>query len=153
MRSHGAVASASLRRSAGAGPQGAGRPGAHLSQDAHLSYNAWQSAHRPLSLLLPPPGTTHERLRMDSDTDLKDLARAAIEAGRVPRARPERLWGSSGDGTDCPICSETIATQDVGFELGPECSVHARCFKAWDVARQESAGVAPTPQLGMAEVR
>jgi hypothetical protein len=100
---------------------------------------------------------------MERDTDLKDLAREAIEAGRVPRDRPERLWGSSGDGSDCPICAQAIASEDVGFELdfprqssleAPRASVqvHARCFKAWDVARQESGRVAPTSLEGVAKV-
>lgn len=100
---------------------------------------------------------------MVSDSDLKDLAREAIESDRVPRVRPERLWGSSGDGSDCPICCQPIAPQDVGFELDfprssslelrrASCLVHARCFKAWDAVRQESARVAPTPHTGMAEV-
>jgi hypothetical protein len=100
---------------------------------------------------------------MESETDLKDLAREALEAGRVPQVRPERLWGSSGDGSECPICCEAIASEDVGFELDfprssslepprPSCLVHARCFKAWDVVRQESGRVAPTPRPGMAEI-
>jgi hypothetical protein len=121
-----------------------------------------QSVDRSMSFFLLPPGTTHERRRMDSDTDLKDLAREAIETGRVPQVRPERLWGSSGDGSDCPICFQAIVSEDVGFELDfprssslepprDSCLIHARCFKAWDAVRQESALAAPIPQTGVAE--
>jgi hypothetical protein len=100
---------------------------------------------------------------MENDVDLRNLACEAIESGRVPDVRPERLWGSSGDGTDCPICFQTIAAQDVGFELvfprdtsqDPArrvCLVHARCLKAWDVARQQPRRVAPAPRNGAGDV-
>jgi hypothetical protein len=93
---------------------------------------------------------------MQSESDLKAQAREAIESGRVPANRPERLWGSSGDGSDCPICCRAIESQDVGFELDfpaasarepsrPSCMVHARCFKAWDVVRLEAAKRPPPP--------
>jgi hypothetical protein len=99
---------------------------------------------------------------MDSDAHLKNLAREAIESGRVPDVRPDRLWGSSGDGSECPICFECIASQDVGFELDfplpasdepPRASrlVHARCFKAWDIVRQESPRPPSSPLTGIAE--
>jgi hypothetical protein len=82
---------------------------------------------------------------MDGDTGLQKLARAAIDSGRVPQTRPERPWGSSGDGGDCAICTHPIEPQELGYELQfppsepngtPKCcQVHARCLKAWDAVR------------------
>ena len=84
---------------------------------------------------------------MDGFFRLQQLARAAIREGRVPRERPERPWGSSGNGSACPICNSVIATQELAYELEfraqtapgePRCCyVHARCFRAWDAVREE----------------
>jgi hypothetical protein len=87
---------------------------------------------------------------MDGQDQLQQLARLAIQEGRVPRHRPARPWGSSGDGSSCPICHTCISTQELAYELefprpaeGGEsrsCAVHARCFRAWDAARLEATG-------------
>jgi hypothetical protein len=85
---------------------------------------------------------------MDGQTQLQQLARAAIREGRVPRERPARPWGGSGNGSRCPICRTVISTQELAYELefarsfesgeAKTCSVHARCFRAWDAARLEA---------------
>jgi hypothetical protein len=94
---------------------------------------------------------------MDGQAQLQQLARLAIEEGRVPRHRPARPWGSSGDGSPCPICHTIISTQELAYELefqrpaeGGEprsCAVHARCFRAWDAARVESTATTARGQI------
>jgi hypothetical protein len=82
---------------------------------------------------------------MYDDSRLKQMARIAIDGGRVPRTRSGRPWGSSGDGSECPICDRPIISLELGYEL-EHCErgvadlkrsflVHARCFRAWDAVR------------------
>lgn len=96
---------------------------------------------------------------MDGQSRLQQLARAAIREGRVPQERPERPWGSSGNGSPCPICATTITTQELAYELefprkgGNEprcCYVHARCFRAWDAVRIDAQSASDAPDNPLA---
>lgn len=88
---------------------------------------------------------------MNDDINLQKLARQAIRSGRVPRHKPDRPWGSSGNGADCPICHQPVLFQEIGYELEFARSsnqqqpttgvlVHVACFRAWNVVRLEARG-------------
>ncbi len=82
---------------------------------------------------------------MDENT-LRQKARAAIVAGKLPHRRPDRTWGGKGGGIACSVCGEAVAPQDLEYELeyasGSGSSpglgsyhLHVRCFAAWDAER------------------
>jgi hypothetical protein len=81
---------------------------------------------------------------MSNNSSLRARALAAIREGRLSCERPARLWGGTGDGSQCAVCSSPIATNEIGFELrsgdfgGPPRNVHLHCLKAWDDVRQRA---------------
>jgi hypothetical protein len=83
---------------------------------------------------------------MSNETILRRLAREAIQAGKMPSCSPERLWGGAGVGIRCAICGSTVGRDEVEFELEFRLDVdrgqgnfhvHARCFAAWELERQD----------------
>jgi hypothetical protein len=97
---------------------------------------------------------------MNGQDTLPRLAQLAIANGDVPTHRPAKLWGTSGDGSICPICRTAISTQELAYELefvkNPgesqrTCYLHARCFKVWDEVRDASNRAGPLatdPSIG-----
>jgi hypothetical protein len=81
---------------------------------------------------------------MSDESSLRTKALAAIREGRLSCERPARLWGGTGDGSQCAVCGSPIAPNEIGFELeggdsgGPPRNVHAHCLKAWDDVRQHA---------------
>jgi hypothetical protein len=83
-------------------------------------------------------------LREDEST-LREKARKAIQAGRLPIRLPERVWGGPGVGACCTICGQSAGPDEVEFELeftGHEDDgglgnhhVHVQCFAAWELER------------------
>lgn len=88
-----------------------------------------------------------------SDELLRRRAREALLAGRLPDARPERIWGGRGIGARCAVCDEPIGPDQSELELqfalrdkrGPAHAktqigdsaeatshVHVQCFAAWE---------------------
>ena len=76
---------------------------------------------------------------------LRQKARDAIGAGRLPVAKPTAIWGGPGTGKNCAVCSEAVRRDGLGFEIefAPERSgeppvrnVHVRCFAAWEFESQ-----------------
>ena len=100
---------------------------------------------------------------MTDETLLREKAREALEAGRIPARSPQRTWGGPGAGASCAICGKRVGPGDVEFELefgvleeqARERSyhVHVRCFAAWEFERhrfqtQRDGGVSSeTPRL------
>ena len=94
---------------------------------------------------------------MSDENALRQKAREAIQAGKLPNRRPERMWGGPGNGADCAICGESLSRDEVGFDLqydqdgehpGVNHQVHVRCFAAWERERENlSADSTPGPPL------
>jgi hypothetical protein len=80
---------------------------------------------------------------------LRDSARAAIQAGKLPNSNPDRIWGGRGVGTVCAICSVPVTRDEMEFEIefyqnGDTSTsvahhVHVRCFAAWEFERDNLA--------------
>jgi len=71
---------------------------------------------------------------------LRQKAREAIVAGKLPHRRAERMWAGPGVGSRCSICDEPVDHGEIEYELeftrGNDPSqasyhVHLRCFAAW----------------------
>lgn len=87
---------------------------------------------------------------MSHDT-LREKAREAIETGKLPTRRPDRIMGGPGCGEACALCRETLGRNQM--ELEPEFiedsgvsevhkyHLHSRCFIAWESARK--SGITP----------
>jgi hypothetical protein len=81
------------------------------------------------------------------DKELQCRARAALNAGHIPRNRPRGLWGGNGSGEACPVCGQRLDAADmeleVEFEIAEvdtrgvrEFHLHLPCFAAWEIERQ-----------------
>jgi hypothetical protein len=82
-----------------------------------------------------------------SDERLRLLAREAIRNGRIPRTRPERMWGGSGQDNLCTICDGAVDQLGLDLEFSSkdgavEYPVHVDCYAAWQVECQ-----ADTPEM------
>ena len=74
---------------------------------------------------------------------LHERARDAMSSGKVPKRRPDRMWGGPGDGTECSICRRPVKRDELGLELEfmagaadvVQHHVHIHCFKAWESER------------------
>jgi hypothetical protein len=81
-----------------------------------------------------------------AELELREKARDAIQAGRLPARRPDGVWGGRGAGVECAICGDIVSPDTLGFDLefGPAMPaglrdmhhVHIRCFAAWEVECQ-----------------
>ena len=82
---------------------------------------------------------------MPDEASLRDAARRAIVAGRLPHEQWAHLWGQPGDGRPCAVCDAPLRrdqlTVGVQFPQIPTVEagafyVHLACFAAWDQERQ-----------------
>jgi hypothetical protein len=90
---------------------------------------------------------------MPNELQVRELARAAIRANKLPRQDPDRTWGGNGMGMPCTICGQPITRDEVEYELqfrhdGPEprldrFHLHLRCFAAWEMERTKRGGLGP----------
>jgi hypothetical protein len=80
--------------------------------------------------------------RSMDESALREKARDAIVAGRLPVRAPTGVWGGPGTGKSCAVCSQVISADGLGFELefagdgsaGPQLHhVHIWCFAAWEL--------------------
>jgi hypothetical protein len=79
------------------------------------------------------------------ESTLREKAREAIQAKRLPDRSPERMWGGPGVGACCVICGRAVKRDEVEFEMefardaenpGPRnYHIHVRCFAAWEFER------------------
>ena len=85
----------------------------------------------------------------DDPAALKEKARDAIRALRLPARRPERVWGGPGAGNGCALCTHSVSPDGLGFELqfGQDASarpeihhMHIWCFAAWESERRSLQG-------------
>lgn len=72
---------------------------------------------------------------------LRQKARDAVVAGRLPMRSPTAVWGGPGTGKSCAVCAQVIGGNGLGFELefggdgigAPIVhNVHIWCFAAWE---------------------
>jgi hypothetical protein len=92
---------------------------------------------------------------------LREKAREAIQAGKLPRRAPDRLWGGLGRGETCVVCGDSLGQGQASLELeytGHDHSeaktsyvLHVRCFSAVelehtmaDLSRGSSADIQST---------
>jgi hypothetical protein len=77
---------------------------------------------------------------------LREKAREAIAANKLPNSDPVRIWGGTGFGACCAICGNPVSSDGMGFELEfaeggdgasrGEYHIHVRCFGVWDLERK-----------------
>ena len=78
---------------------------------------------------------------MSGESTLREKAREAIRAGRLPDRPPDRTWGGPGLGADCAICRAPVNHDEVEIEIEfdqgddgcpGKSRLHVRCFAAWE---------------------
>lgn len=98
------------------------------------------------------PGRHRCRLMrtMDDEISLRERARTAIQAGKLPDCLPHRTWAGKGAGATCSVCGEQVRAEEIEYELefarleAPTGGVgnyrlHVRCFAAWEFEQQRRA--------------
>ena len=106
------------------------------------------------------PALCDRRYPCDSDMPdeplLREKAREAIRAEKLPSRRPDRMWGGPGIGELCVICGETIKRDQLELEIqfaraaGSNVDtfhVHIRCFAAWELERPKGGDSGQTVLL------
>jgi hypothetical protein len=92
------------------------------------------------------------------ESKLREKAREAIQAGKLPDRRPERMWGGPGVGASCVICDKPVTREEAEFELefaqddgNPSARnyhIHVRCFAAWEFERPAFSRTLPVSSNG-----
>jgi hypothetical protein len=85
---------------------------------------------------------------MPDETILREKAQVAMERGRIPKRRPDRMWGGPGVGAFCVVCELPVTKDELEFEIQfshdganpglDKYHVHVRCFAAWEFERTKS---------------
>ena len=83
-----------------------------------------------------------------NEKDLGEKARAALRNGKLPSRRPDRKWGGPGVGAQCAVCDLPVGRDALEFEIQfahdgsapglDKYHIHARCFAAWELEREQS---------------
>lgn len=81
---------------------------------------------------------------MDEEV-LRGVARAVVQAGKLPARPPDRTWGGPGVGAPCAVCDLPVRPTELEFEIQfaregenpglDKFHVHIRCFAAWEFER------------------
>jgi hypothetical protein len=83
---------------------------------------------------------------MSDENALREKAREALEKRKWPNRPPDNVWGGPGTGARCDVCETSIPQGETELEIefaqgdppGPRnYYVHARCFSALEVERQQ----------------
>jgi hypothetical protein len=82
---------------------------------------------------------------MPDEAILREKARTAIMAGKLPTRRAHRMWGGSGIGVSCAVCDLPVTKDEHEFEIefahdgdstmANAFHFHLRCFAAWEFER------------------
>jgi len=81
---------------------------------------------------------------MPDEAALRDFARLAIRRGRLPRLKPDRVWGGPGCKRPCAVCEKPITLDQTEYEMAFDpCGVdlfhlHIYCFAAWEMERTKA---------------
>jgi hypothetical protein len=97
--------------------------------------------------------------RTSDERSLRERAREAILAGKLPGRRPDRMWGGPAAGGICVVCGSPVMRGELEFEIEfsrngggsgtDRYNVHIGCFQAWESEFQtceptlEAAGPPP----------
>lgn len=86
---------------------------------------------------------------MPNEAPLRELARRAIRAGKLPREKPVGTWAGHGSGASCSVCEQPIKHDDVEYEVDvahdgnnpglDQFRFHLRCFAVWEPERTKPA--------------
>lgn len=97
-------------------------------------------------------------MNRNDDRILREKARAAIREGELPKRRPDRAWGGSGNGCHCTICGLPLEQDELEIELeyhvddgrsGQEhYHVHVPCLVAWERELDRLQSTAPASPSG-----
>jgi hypothetical protein len=82
---------------------------------------------------------------MSNDDNLRDKARALILVAKILKRPPDRMWGGTGTGAWCILCSERVKRGEVGLEIEYEVAgksttnyhIHVACYSALESERYE----------------
>jgi hypothetical protein len=83
---------------------------------------------------------------MPDEAILRQQAREAVQQGKLPARRPDRVWGGPGVGEICSVCDKRITKNDIEYEIEfgradedgvDKYHVHIRCNAAWEFERQK----------------
>jgi hypothetical protein len=82
-------------------------------------------------------------MSLGSDDACPDHAGQGID-GPLPDREPDRIWGGNGDGSECAICKQGVARDQVEIEVvflagcdgGSAYRLHRHCFAAWEDRRR-----------------
>jgi len=85
---------------------------------------------------------------MSDESTLRERARQAIEAGKLPSCRPKSMWGGPGIGACCGICDKPVMHDETEFEIEfaqndrsrrivDYYHLHLKCFAAWEFERHK----------------
>ena len=88
---------------------------------------------------------------MPDELILRQQAREAVQQGKLPARRPDRVWGGPGAGEVCSVCDKRITRDDIEYQIEfsrasadgvDKYHLHIRCNAAWEFERIK-AGEAP----------
>ena len=79
---------------------------------------------------------------------LHALIARKLQAGRLPRDRPPRIFGAPGTGGTCDACEEVLSAAQLVMTLllqqdGTVGFLHADCFVVWDCERRVLRPLSP----------
>jgi len=87
---------------------------------------------------------------MEGERLLKEMIRQAIDSGKLPARKPDRVLGGLGTGKLCAVCEGMLTlTQteiEVEFDRGPTSPrpdrywTHPRCYAAWEFELRDRSG-------------
>ena len=77
---------------------------------------------------------------------LRGVARAVVQAGKLPARPPDRTWGGPGVGASCVVCDFPVRPTELEIEIQfahngaspglDKFHLHVRCFAAWEFERE-----------------
>jgi hypothetical protein len=94
---------------------------------------------------------------MDDKAKIHQKVREAIQAGKPPNRRPQRMSGGPGTGARCVICGDSIGQAfemrlefagDDGDPAEVKYHFHVSCYTAWDSERCKFDGMACGTRVG-----
>jgi hypothetical protein len=93
----------------------------------------------------PHDSTAAQEATGINDGTLRERAREAIRSGKLPAAKPLRMWGGPGIGAACSVCGETVHRGQMELEIeyaqngatpgAHSYHLHVRCYGAWECER------------------
>ena len=85
---------------------------------------------------------------MPDEPRLREQAREAVRAGKLPARAPDRTWGGPGVGVPCAVCGKPVAKDEMEFEIEfahdgdnpglDKFHILIRCFAAWEFERRHA---------------